>query len=399
MTVIHESRAEIPPIIPVETKDQAAIRLQKTLPIISGPIDAHIPHARVYAVGYPKHGGGYSWSANFLRPEGAMTIDPEAGSEEAKLFDEGINCVRTDASTFKILTTFDGRWWQNSKIEDDVQTSLKEVFSLQAQGENGEKRVLEILNCADSRLTDDEIELVRVTIEQVARFTNGKIYDRINGIVFASDSAFDDHDMGGFQGASGVMCLNLDELRKAKGMIPPRYLRYFKDRADVNGMSITLAHEFGHAMDVRSMDEVEAHFIHRAGRAFMALGGVTLEFSAYDNLPGWKATRVPEEHGLWDRDHWSYDVTIGDEFGEHPPTSYGHESPKEDFAESFAIAALGGDLSKMRGRAKLVGETIKRAHATEFDTHTVSIEPVDLSDGVYSPHRLRALQVEVCLVK
>jgi hypothetical protein len=393
MTSLSSEAAPAPIPLRVESRDDVARRLQTELPIVFQEPPEGTSCVKVYPVAYPKRDGSYDTQLLYREPLNTVPLDVESPSTvglKGRIEDE----IRQNSGLFDVLTTLDGRWWQDSPAEEDVETSLNEVLRLTVHDEAGNERVLDVLNCADGELTDQERAAIVRTIQKVGNFTQGKIYSRLNGIVFCSDSAFKDQELGSFHPVSGVMRLNLGQIRDAAGMLPPRYNPYFKGRTDVTAMDITLAHESGHIMGVRYEEEVDKHSLRQPNYAASGLLGMTIGYSAFNNIPSWEwKQRKVGEH--WAENDWRHNDTIGAELGEHPPTSYGHKEPDEDEGESFGIVSLDGDATQLRMRQKIISETIERATGTTMEgRQTVSIKKVIPEGGIYRPSgRLAALQV------
>jgi len=381
----------------VESSYEVAERLQNELPII--PYTREGEGAQLTVVGQTEHQNEQVRVANWRIVYNPSLIGPNArkiSSQDLETFAEAAQAVRNDQHFYEdVLPVYDGAWWRYSPAEGAVNNSLREVYSVAAHEAAGTRSVMEVLNCSSIELAADELAILKDTIEQVGKFTRGKIYDRVKGIVFCGDEEFADHDLGGFHFPSGVMRLNMDKLRDAMHTgLPQRYIPYFRGKNNVSAFSITLAHELGHAMDIQTMEEVNRHFISPDQHGYMALGSRTASFSSFNELPGWTYKVVPQgRYGK--RDEWRFDVGQALEGREYPPNTYAHTKPSEDMGESFAIAALGGDMSSMPMRRNRIRETIDRAEGREAASHQLEMQKIEPQDGVYRPRKLGALALDV----
>jgi hypothetical protein len=383
-----------PRAITVETQEEATRRLREELPVLPpdaeaapGVVDMHLVHHKLTS--------GYQyWSQRYSEPgeDVARVMDPNAGEyESAKEY------VKAQDGFYQhVLTAADGRWWQGSKAEQRIGESLREVYQGRAYDDAGTEKTIDILNCADSDLTEEELASMQEVLTEVGNYTKGKIFSRMRGIVFLPDSDFEDKDLGGFQFASGVMRLNLDEFRAGAGALPPRYQRYFQGRTDVDTPKIVFAHELGHVMDLTTTDEVDALFIDKDQHGWMAMGGRTGDFSAFNRLPGWKHQVVEDDKGF-KKDVWNFDVTsaLEEAWGETPPTNYGQSKPHEDTGESFAIDSLGGDMSTLRMRQKVLHEMIKNAVGDEMGPLKFTVAKSKLENDIYRTNKLKGLRLKL----
>lgn len=230
----------------------------------------------------------------------------------------------------------------------------------------------------------------------VGSYTKGKIYDRVKGIVFEPDSEFENHNLGGFNPASGILRVNIDELRgRGQEALAARYARYFRG-SNVKPRQVNIAHELGHGIDLDTVEEAEAHGID-VNKLAGALGGRVDNLSAMHNRVGWEH-RLEPHPTLGDPfkvDRWRLNDALVVESREAPPTGYAAEHPKEDFGESFAIVSLGGDTRTIPERKRIVDETVEKAQARSFEQRNFTVKKADTKNGVYSPSKINALKLNV----
>ncbi|HEU4914022.1 MAG TPA: hypothetical protein VFT16_01260 [Candidatus Saccharimonadales bacterium] len=381
--------------IALEHQEDAAHYLQHELPIVPEVEDPTNVLA-MYAIQQRLPSGATYWAHSFFEPTGDNVTKVNQPSPE--LFGEAETYLRMQDSLFMNLTSIDGRWWQGSKSEKAITESLREVYVGTARDEAGNVRTLDVLNCAESDLTAEELQSLENVIAKVGNYTHGKIFNRLRGIAFFSGSEFPENELGGFQFASGAMRLNIDELRKAAAMVPPRYLRYFRNHPEISASEITLAHEFGHVIDIASEEEVDAHFLDKNPEryAWTSFGGRTADFSGFNSIPGWTNAVIPRSE-YSKANVWRFDEILAIEMagGESPPTSYAMTAPCEDMAESFAIASLDGDTSTIPMRLKRIQEVIDLAEGREMGPLTFDVQKCEFEDGVFRPHKMAAIRLGV----
>lgn len=271
----------------------------------------------------------------------------------------------TSEERSKVLTD---SWWEGTKIAGEVEGSLYEVFKISTERADGQ--ALDILNCSSTPLSLQDREALLATVSRVSEFTKGKIFDRVKGIVFSAGDKFEDRNLGGYVPSGGYLRLNIDEVRKEEGdELAPRYRRYFKEQPDIGTFEINLAHELGHAMDVQTYHETTASGLDIEAIWHPGVGGSMHNVSAFHRNVGWRHEIQDHASGLMGRiDIWSIDDAMMSERGEYPPTAYAASEPSEDFAESFAIAALGGDLSTLTTRSQILAKTIAAANGRTLST-------------------------------
>jgi hypothetical protein len=218
------------------------------------------------------------------------------------------------------------RWW-----DTDVQ------YGLRADAEKGVSDALrlhigndsiEVANLTSEKLTEDERKEVIETIERVNAFTGGRLLENTRGIALRDNDQFPEGTDGTHSTYGRFISANLGSMREHPEAAP-RYGDYFGDTPPSRLQTI-LAHELGHAMD---LIYGQYHF---------------------DDKFGWEK--------IEDRDN--YDRELDCVGLDENVTTYGNVSPAEDFAELFAIMALGGDVSKLPNKAQAMIEYIQ-SHRTE----------------------------------
>jgi hypothetical protein len=377
--------------IHLETADQAVNRLQNSLQFI--PYDQvtedNASNSTVTYMGSKNPDGSYMWTRSFTdTPAGNYEAVNTAKSEELPIFEQAADTARQNTSLMRSLARQEGRWWLSSSAEAAVETGLQEAFRVQ-EGD----RQIDVLNCSNERFADRDKQAIENVMNAVANFTGGKVFDRVKGIVFADQSYFKDGVAGDYQHAAGTIRINIASLANRAQL--GRYTQYFEE-GQTDFLEIILAHEIGHAMDIASLDEVENHNIDANTVVWSAFGGRTSDFSAMQQLPSWNPYTYKENpNSTFEKTAWAYNDAGAIECREDAPTGYATTNPQEDFAESFAIAALGGDVSKMPWREAIIGETIKKAYAeATIGPKQVSVQQIDLKNG-YPLHKISAVPMKV----
>lgn len=262
---------------------------------------------------------------------------------------------------------FTDKWWEvNGQLSNEVEKSLYEGFQLKLQDESGEVLTsMDVLNCSPIPLSAEDMNALQQTVKRVSDFTQGKIFSRVKGIVFSSGDKFENKNLGGYIRHGGYLRVNIDELRKEEGdELAPRYKPYFKDQPEIGSAEVNMAHELGHSLDVHSAEEAEASELQDG---VWDPGFGMHKVSAFHGNVGWKHSVQDHEKGLFGKvDQWNLDDAAMTEQREFPPTSYAATEPAEDFAESFAIAALNGDTSSLGLREATIKRVIDAAEGTAY---------------------------------
>lgn len=382
---VAEQSAEVSaeaPTLPVESLENAIERLKNTVEFVpADQLDDEAPKARYTLEIYADGTRGWSRDYGEGTPKGTFEVNPDESDEAAAIFDETADYVRTQKPTLKGIAEQEGRWWVGSGAEIRVKKGINEIYEVI----DGDGRV-EILNCSGRELTDIEKESIVKVFGAVSSLTGGKIYDRVKGIVFAPDEDFDSKEVdytnepqkiiGDFNHGSGIVRMNADYIQSAENA--ERYSPYF-DGQPVDIFEMILAHELGHAMDIKTLQEVDQHGIDKTKQEWSSFGEITGDFSSFQQLAGWLATqKVVGKTGLLRENVWSFDES---ETTECAPTNYGGTKPHEDFAETFAIIAMGGDRSKLPARYEQLAKTIQIAEGqSAIGPRKASIKPVSPED-------------------
>jgi hypothetical protein len=381
-----ESFAKVQPI-------EEAIEALKRLPVTSGKADEHDPTSlQAYAAVSELSGGSFYVpfiDSYVVNPTNETLIDPTADTKSAKVFEASKAQLLNENLFYKFALKRTSRWWETSATslqKVDVEHTLREVWRTIIHMDNETTEGIDILNCSPEVLSDDEHEAFSDTLHKISNLTEGKIHSRIKGIILCGDGVLDDKSVGEFNHSTGVMLINISEARRFKGVMPPRYAPFFAPGDALLPLKILTAHELGHAMDIKTIEEAEAHILdvnpHRRGYRTMAPNGI-IGASSFDVLPGWTAAIAKGDYG--DTNQWHFNVTEATEFGEAPPTEYAYEEPREDNAESFAIIALGGNTSSMKIRHKLVLQTMELAEGKKLQPHKVDLQHIVGAGETYVP--------------
>jgi hypothetical protein len=380
------------PLTQFESVEQVLERLRCDLDIVpEADVDDSLP-STTYVGDELSNGRHFwhRWSGEDL-PEGAKEIVQDGAPDSAILFKEAADKAReNDDLLLAIAREAEGRWWTSSLAEKSVQRGIREGFRIR-EGRNE----ADILNCSEHDLTPEQQQSMAKVFGAVSTFTGGKIFDRIKGIVLAPDEDFEKRTVGKdkklksvlgiIQIENGVISINIDRILEDKSTFE-RYAKYLEG-IDTDLFEVTLAHELGHAMDIKSMQEVKAHDLDTERISW----SWHHDFSTFQEMAGWLAVKGGGAFAT--KTEWSFN---GDETIECVPTDYGLTNPKEDFAETFAIAALGGDLSSMPERQKKLAETIQKAQGEgQIGPKLASIESIDLTLP-YPPIKADKLGLRIC---
>lgn len=220
------------------------------------------------------------------------------------------------------------RWWDTDGIHnlrEDVQKNLIETFRFE-KGKVG----VDLVNLSGEKLTEDEQRKIQDTLVRVDNYTDGRALSDFSAIVLRKEDKFEDGFVGGYyQAKDGIITINMDNMREENDVASPRYKRYFPDTS-ASKLQVILAHEIGHSIDEQDSlltGAERSHFIDRFGWE-----GVEKPF---DKRPNGECPEIID-----------------------PITDYGTTNPSEDFAETFAILAMGGDATQLPNRAQAMREYI-----------------------------------------
>jgi hypothetical protein len=213
-------------------------------------------------------------------------------------------------------------------------------------------RVIEIANYHSDGLTAEEQSEIASAFATISNFTEGKIWDRVSSLDLVPAHQLPDPELeGDYELTDQKVRVNLDLARQPDPTFGPFRDRFFPKRP-VSVLQFSLAHESGHAMDVQYLDEIAAHGIDKdvVAPGWRSYCGKSNNFSAFS-----LSDSLAEEGHL---------------------TKRSKESAREDFADSFAVAALGGDVLAVPNRLRRLSETIKLAKGRQTSPQPVEIEKI-----------------------
>jgi hypothetical protein len=374
----------IPPIT-IEPIEAAHERIKQSLHVVPltqeqqtlAEADPSDTYSWVTYQGEKQHDGSYDWRFSFSEedPEDMVRLNPVEHPEQTELFQSAVADVLDNETVLDAAARMEGRWWLNSIEADFIDKNIRQVVRV-IEGKNS----IDVVNCLDQALAKEHIDSIENVFNAVANYTGNKIFSRVKGIALLPGTEFEDNVAGHFQASRGVIVINMDQWgRNSDSDGLGKFKRFFPD-GQVNFFELILAHEMGHAMDIIDMDEVEKHQIDKDKFAWMSFGGFTSGFSAFDDQFGWSHEVINSDpsNPFSSKNVHRLDEAAEIEWREDAPTGYATEHPTEDFAESFAIIALGGETSKLQSRAKVIGETvIKASGVAEIGPKRVHAEVVD----------------------
>ena len=391
--------------IAVEDMATIAERYKNELPIVPA-VGEETDHPRVYVTSEKQEDGQYEWRMRYTKPDVAgILVNPAENPEDQPVFDLASDFVRNSDSLMKSLGTMSEAWWNAGHSRDLVKEGVSEVFRV----ESGEKS-LDILNCTTEILSSEEQQAVQAALQHVASYTGNKVFDRAAGIILASGDHFEEDSAGLYNFMDRTVRVNMDVVRK-DASLANRYKKYFDEGANIGFLEVIIAHELGHSMDINTLDEVQTHGIDKDSYHWNGFSNRSSDFSVFDNKFGWthhiekplvSDPSTPDLPAVEKRQTvHRMDDAMESECGEYSPTGYGRSDPKEDFAESFAIAALGGDTSKFSARTKVIAEALAQAEgSTLIGPQLVNLAKQECADGVYrSRPTITQLEVEVIVAE
>lgn len=358
-------------VIPLEQGVEELRRTVEFVPLTTTPDeDSSLPWTDF--IGTKNPDGEYIWSRSFAEPENpdAVLVDPLTHIEDQPIFAHASEQARSN--DFLMIGTARQKdyWWDTKNSRELVQNRLKEVYRI-SEGDNK----LDILNCSEENLSQEEQQSLVNVFNAVANYTGNKVFSRVRGIVLAPGDQFENNAAGDHQASVGVVRVNMDVIRNKAEL--GRYGEYFKE-GQTNWLELVTAHEIGHAMDISSIAEIEQHGIDITSNPdVMSFHGHTRDIPAFSRISQWTPLGKNENGEM----QWQLDELEEAAEAEEAPTPYARLNPSEDFAECFAIEALGGDLSDRPLRAQLLKETVRIAEGAQaVGPKKVSLERVDTSE-------------------
>ncbi len=379
------------PPIKVEPIDDIAERYSQNLMIVPVTSDTASELLRVYAVAEKRQSGDYEWRVRYAKPAvGGEKVDPVNNVADKPVFDQAAEIVRRDESLMRTIGTMSEAWWNAGTSKELVEKGITEVFRVESADKS-----LDILNCTSEPLSADEQNCVQRAMQHVASYTGNKVFDRTTGVILATGDHFKDDSAGFYNFLDKTVRVNMDAVRKDANELAQRYKKYFPEDSETSFLEVIIAHELGHAMDINTLDEADAHNINRDQYDWFGWGNRSSSFSVFDNKFGWTQfieSRTEIVPGIPDTSidrrqtvHRMNDA-MESECAEYSPTAYGRTHPKEDFAESFAIAALGGDTGMFTGRSQVVAEALVKAEGDSLiGPQLVKMSTIACHDGIYRP--------------
>jgi hypothetical protein len=250
-------------------------------------------------------------------------------------------------------------WWQTNRlIEARVKTPPSEVYRiLTSDG------AVDLVNFTQEVVSDEELREISETLRMAIGFTKGKILDRIIGIALLPEEAYRDptgknkvngrpNTAGDLNRMNPIVNLNMDAIRNP---IDDSFQPFIEKRIPGRGVTMlqqVFAHECGHAMDLTYVDEIERQAINTS-RMNLAINGRTKEFTAFEDPD-------PSVYVL-----------------EPSLSSRARVNAAEDFAETFALAVLGADMSSVPQKMRRIEEVIAYANGQEIpDSKIIGVEKV-----------------------
>jgi hypothetical protein len=337
-------------------------RLEATLTSIPAPDPSNVPEDVLHFTfrhdtdfdGNPT----WYWNMGGRIGEEVTTLDPASRPEEAILFAEAEEVAKADISVQHAVLLREGRWWLNSYMHRDfIDANLHQVLRI-SEGE----RHIDVANATAEEFSEEQIYSIQKVFNAVANYTGGKIFDRVKSVSILPESEFAEGMAGNHSHITEMVNINAALFEK-DDYFDARYAPFFKP-GTVTPFEITLAHELGHAMDIRTEQEAKDHNINLDEYDWSTvLYDKTTDFSAFDNKFGWEHSVVDVDpaHPYATRNTHRMDATKEIEARELAPTDYALDHPGEDLAESFAIDVLNGRSEIIPGRTAYIGQTILKA--------------------------------------
>lgn len=293
-------------------------------------------------------------------PEGFVTDDAIDADKQTELLDAAARTIKIDRSVLGQIANNAGYWWvttsphdKNRDVESMVDTDLLEGFRVYGVDD----QFIDILNCSETALTEEAIAALQTTLQNSAQLSGGQIFDTVRGIVITKQggikTSLHRDPLGQARKQSGVVLIDETVLRPKLAEKHPsfaRYNPYFAIKHDeYDALKVVLSHELGHMVDATPIE------------SRLQRGGIVAD----------------EEHPTW----------------------YAEKNNSEDFAESFAIMAMEGDVTQLPLRSRRVlqvihdaaGQQVHGPYLCEVEriTSAEQFAPDGVSVGIhlgYRPH-------------
>lgn len=312
--------------------------------------------------------GEDGWKFSHSNVEDVSTpLDPQ-NPDDMALLHEATAAATTDEDIKDVIAHYT-RWWEQATdpIQEAVAAHIEDRLVIR-NPETDEQ--LDILNTTQEPISEEEQAVIERAVGSVANFTGNKVFERLRGVVLADKSKFGENTWGGHTTYSeGIIMINLEAIREAvKNPGPNRFTPYLPEASPLDvRLGTTIAHELGHAMDIRSLDDADVMGVNDDSKITTAMSGMTNDFSMFDEGLAWDDGRVVKNPstGRYAR-QWKIDPAQEVELREEVPTFYGRNTPKEDFAETFAILALGGDRTNLPRRVQTMADGLQKLHNADL---------------------------------
>ena len=333
---------------------------------------------------------GWKFSHNSVE-DVSIPLNPQ-NADDIALLNEAEAVAAADEDILNTIARY-VRWWEQGT------TSIKEAVAAHIQdrlvignSETGEQ--VDIVNTTQESISDEEQATIEHAVGSVANFTGNKIFERLRGVILADKSRFEEGAWGAHSTYNGgIITINLEAIREAVKADPVdyenRFSPYLPSASPLElSLGAAIAHELGHAMDIRSVEDADTMGVKDSDKMTSVMGGMTGDFSMFDEGLAWddgKVVAKPNGNGY--QRQWKIDPAQEVELRDEVPTMYGRNNPKEDFAETFAILALGGDRKNLPKRVQTMADGLQKLH--QADLHgPFLLETKHITDGEPLPAKI-----------
>jgi hypothetical protein len=131
-------------------------------------------------------------------PEGSRQLNPD-DTEDRILISDAVAKGRGDDELLGKIAA-GGRWFDLANIKHIVERGITDALQIQSGG-----RILDVLNCSGQALSGQEVEDIQTAFQVVYPFTDGKILDRVKGVVLDNTLK----SRGDFLIQTGILRLNI----------------------------------------------------------------------------------------------------------------------------------------------------------------------------------------------